>query len=138
MNTETLIRNLEEIINSVDLSVIPYQKGNSIRIKNYIIRKNKTGYLVYNCETNSPVTKTNFKSSAIAIVKKLSEGKNCTAPILALDNELLKHYNDAIFYKNFIKNNKNEIVNETRKIRLNLSIEESERIQNRLENFIFD
>lgn len=138
MNTDSLIKDLEDIINSIDLSLLPYQKGNSVRIKNYIIRKNQKGFLIYDCKTNKQVTKTHFKNSAIAIVKNLVYGKDIINSVKILDNDLLKHYNDAVFYKHKIKNTDDLFVRETRKIRLSVSVEETDRIRQNLEEFIFD
>lgn len=140
MNTKIIISELEEFINNVDLSIIPYQKGNSLRIKNFIIRKNKSKnqYLIYNCENNSLITYTYFKISAIAIAKNLANNKNLINKILYLDNLLLKHYNDAVFYRHKIINTKDKIEKETRRIRLDVSISETDRIKQNLEDFIFN
>lgn len=138
MNIETLAKELEDIIDSVDYSIIPYQKGKSIRIKNYVIRDTKHGFLIYDCSTNKPITKTHFKYSAIAIVKKLTQGKNLVSSIQELDRKMLKYYNDAIFYKDTIKRTDNPIKKETRQIRLSLAVDETIKIRQCLENFIFD
>lgn len=138
MDTESLAKELEEIVNSVDFSIIPYQKGNSIRIKNYVIRKTKHGYAIYDCSVNKPVTKTHFKYSAVAIARKLAQGENIVSSIQELDRMMLKHYNDAIFYKDTIRRTVDPSIKETRKIRLSLAVEETNRIRHRLEDFIFD
>lgn len=138
MNTNVLVKDLEDIINSIDLSLLPYQKGNSIRIKNYVIRKNQKGFLIYDCKTNKMVAKTHFKNSAIAIAKNLVHGKDIIKSVKILDNDLLKHYNDAVFYKHKIKNTNDLFVKETRKIRLSVSVDETDRIRQSLEEFIFD
>ena len=47
------LKQLEDLLNDpYVLGKIPYKKGNSIRIGEYVIRKNCTGYLIYNCQTN--------------------------------------------------------------------------------------
>jgi hypothetical protein len=138
MDTESLAKDLEDIVNSFDFSVIPYQKGNSIRIKNFVIRKTKHGYSIYDCSVNKPVTKTYFKYSAIAIVKKLVQGKDIVSSIQELDRKMLKYYNDAIFYKDTIRRTDDPTVRETRQIRLSLAVDETNRIRQHLEDFIFD
>ena len=68
MISENLLIDLEEIVNEgLKDSSIPYAKGNSIRIKQYIVRKSKVGYLVYDSSANKQIHKTQFKSVAIAI-----------------------------------------------------------------------
>lgn len=133
-----IIKDLEEIIdNGLEHVVLPYRRGNSIRLKNYIIRKSPNGYLIYDCETNKQVTRTFFKSSAIAIVKNLVEGKDITTKALKLDRELLKHYNDAVFYKQTIKTSADRLVKEVRKARLGVTIDQSRYIRQQLDDFIF-
>ena len=138
MNADSLIKDLEDIVNSIDFSVIPYKKGNSIRIKKYVIRKSRTGYNIYDCEHNKLVTKTNFKHSAVAIVRSLIKGKNVVNSLEILDKKLLKHYNDAIFYKDTIKKSKDPFIKETREIRLSIAVEETNIIKQHLEEIIFD
>lgn len=138
MNTDVLIRDLEDIVNSMDLSLLPYQKGNSIRIKNFAIRKNSQGFMIYDCENNQMVAKTYFKSSAIAIAKNLAKQQDVVKEVQNLDKALLKHYNDAIFFKHKIKGNCNLLELESRKIRLSVSVDETYKIRHTIEELIFD
>jgi hypothetical protein len=133
-----IIKDLEEIIDSgLEQIVLPYSRGNSIRLKNYIIRKGTNGYLIYNCEDNKQIARTFFKTTAVAIVKNLVEGKNIISRALKLDSELLKHYNDAVFYKQIIKNATDIGSKEIRKARLGISIDQSKYIRQQLDDFIF-
>ena len=94
MNSEKLIKDLEEIVNKgLDSVAIPYQKGNSIRIKHIAIRKSPKGYLVYDTQDNVQVARTYFKTTAVAIAKNLALGKNIIQQALELDYQMLKHYN---------------------------------------------
>ena len=103
MISNNLLSDLEEIVDKgLEDASIPYAKGNSIRIKQYIIRKSKVGYLVYDSSTNKQVHMTQFKSVAIAIAKNLAERRNRIDKILEIEGNLAKHYNDAVFYKNMI------------------------------------
>jgi hypothetical protein len=138
MINDVIISELEEIINSgMESVILPYIKGNSIRIKHFIIRKNSHGYLVYDCKTNSQVAKTHFKTTAVAIAKNLVENKDIVKAALKLDQELLKNYNDAVFYKHIIKNSKDRLVIGSRKTRLDIAITQSSIIKDRLDNFIY-
>ena len=139
MITDTLIKELEDIVNrGLEGSAMPSVKGRSIRIKNHVIRESSKGYLIYDIEANSQVAKTQFKSSAVAIAKNLAQGKNVTKQVMLYDRDLNKHYNDAIFYRNVIKNSTDKSNREIRKIRLELALEETVRIRNRIDSFIFD
>jgi len=138
MINNVIITELEEIINfGMESVILPYVKGNSIRIKHFVIRKNSHGYLVYDCKTNTQVAKTYFKTTAVAIAKNLVENKDIVKAALKLDQELLKNYNDAVFYKNIIKKSKNSAVIGSRKTRLAIAITQSSIIKDRLDNFIY-
>ena len=77
MISDNLLSDLEEIVDKgLEDSAIPYAKGNSIRIKQYVIRKSKVGYLIYDSSTNKQIHRTQFKSVAIAIAKNLAERRN--------------------------------------------------------------
>ena len=133
-NAQDLIDIIER--NAVDLD-IPHISNNSIRIKNYVIRKNKKGdYNIFDIAGNRRITTTNFKHSAIAFTKLLISNKP-TEKILKLDKELLKHYNDSLFYKNSISNSKDFGYKEVREVRLDISIQQTRKIQKKLESYIF-
>tara|TARA_B110000503_G_scaffold128364_1_gene199267 strand:- start:385 stop:807 length:423 start_codon:yes stop_codon:yes gene_type:complete len=136
--SETLLNNLEEIVNKgLEDAAIPYAKGNSIRIKNIIIRKSPNGYLVYNCTENTQVARTQFKTTAVAIAKNLAEGKDIRKQVLELDETMLKHYNDALFYKHSIRKSTDPDRREIREARLDIAILESKRLRSLLDRFIF-
>ena len=138
MNFDSLSKNLEELINNnIDSISIPYVKGNSIRIKNYVVRKNQSGYLVYDCKTHERITELSFKISALAVAKTLSEGKDFVRKIEQLDQIFLKHYNDVLFFEHKIKNTDDKLIKETRKIRMQVSLEKAQVSKQKLEDFIF-
>lgn len=138
MINENLINELEDLLEEEIRNIpIPFQKGNSIRIKNFIIRKKSNGYLIFDCKNNKKITETSFKTSAVAIVKNLVEGKNIIYKALDLDKMLLKYYNDAIFYKNIIHTSKDQAVVYSRKARLEQAIIKSQTIKDRLNKFIY-
>lgn len=138
MITDSLIKHLEDVVNNgLEQSVIPYKKGNSIRIKNYIIRISPKGYLIYDSEQNKQIARTHFKASALAICKNLVDGVDIIGQILDLDKQLLKHYNDAQFYKHTIKKTDNQFKKEIRIARLELSVSNSEILRQNLDKYIF-
>src|SRR5210317_913901 len=82
MYSEKLLNELEEIVNKgLEEVSLPYQKGNSIRIKHIVIRKSPKGYLIYNTKDNIQVARTQFKSTAIAIAKNLAQGSDIISKI---------------------------------------------------------
>jgi len=140
MSTETLARDFENIVNKgLETSFLPMVRGNSIRIKNYIVRYNvKKGYLIYNTAGNTQVARTQFKSSAVAIAKTLAAGKNSVSTILRYDWELSKHQNDIIFYKNMLNSTSDDFVKQVRKVRVDISLEKSRLIRKKIDSFIFN
>jgi len=138
MNSEYIAAQLEEIVNKgLEDFPIPYQKGNSIRIKYLVIRKSPKGYLIYDTRDNKQITRTVFKSSALAIAKNLAHGKDYTHKILELEEKMSKHYNDAVFFKNSIKRSKDPFKIEITETRLDIALTESQRVRDILDRYIF-
>jgi len=138
MNSEKLIHDLEEIVNrGLEDSAIPVARGNSIRIKHIVIRKSPKGYLIYDAKENRQVTRTYFKTTAVAIAKNLAQGNDITKKAMEFDDTLLKHYNDALFYKNSIRNSTDPSKRQIRETRLDVAIQESRRVRNLLDRYIF-
>jgi len=136
---DKLYQELEEIIeDGLTSNPLPYKKGNSIRIGKYAIRKNNKGMvLIYDCIDNSQVAKSYFMVTALAIVKNLITGKNITERALRLDFDMLKHYNDALFYKNTIKVSKDPDIRQTRRVRLDIALQKTRELKRDLDQFIF-
>ena len=139
MSNETLARDFENIVNKgLETSLLPMVRGNSIRIKNYIVRYNvKKGYLIYDTANNTQIARTQFKPSAVAIAKTLAAGKNVVSTILSYDTELSKHHNDALFYKNVLNNTNDDFIKQVRKVRIDISLEKSRLIRKKIDKFIF-
>ena len=138
MTTEKLLNDLEEIVNrGLEDSAIPHQRGNSIRIKHVIIRKSPKGYLIYDAKENKQVVRTYFKTTAVAIAKNLAQGINITETAMEFDELMLKHYNDAVFYKHSIRKTTDEFKRDIREARLDVAIQESRRVRSLLDRYIF-
>jgi hypothetical protein len=103
-----------------------------------VIRESSKGYLIYDILENRQAARTQFKSSAVAIAKNLAQGKDVINQVMVYDRELTKHYNDAVFYRNIIQKTENVSSKEVRKIRLDITLEETARVRNRIDSFIFD
>jgi len=138
MTTETLLHDLEEIVNKgLEDSAIPHQRGNSIRIKHIVVRKSPKGYLIYDAKENRQIVRTYFKTTAIAIAKNLAQGVDITQTAIEFDDIMLKHYNDALFYRNSIRNTTDASKREIRETRLDVAIQESRRVRSLLDRYIF-
>ena len=90
MINNKLLKDLEHLINgSVDPSLFPYAKGNSIRIGSFIVRENKKGFfMIYDLSSNAQIAKTFCKTSAVALAKALSQGKSVGKNILEIDKDI--------------------------------------------------
>ena len=138
MNSEKLLIDLEEIVNKgLEDVTIPYAKGNSIRIKHIVIRTSPKGYLIYDSKENCQITRVHFKTTAIAIANSLANGRNITEKIVEFDNLMLKHYNDAVFYKHSMKKCNDPFKIEVRRTRLDVAVQESRRVRSLLDQYIF-
>jgi hypothetical protein len=134
----TLSKKLEDLINSnIDKANLPYVKGNSIRIKNMVIRKSKVGWLVYDTETNKQVGRYFCRSSALAYANSVIKGRKHTRQILELDHFIEKHYNDCVFYLHTLRKTKDATRKEVARIRYDISYAETKQATKDLERFIF-
>jgi hypothetical protein len=99
---------LEELINrALDMSLFPYVKGKSIRIKHIVVREAKFGFLVFDTKANKEICKTFCKTSAVAVAKSIASGRGVSMErIRSLDDTIKKNYNDALFYKHTLESSK--------------------------------
>jgi hypothetical protein len=138
MINKDFAQTLEQFINeSITKMSVPSYNKNSVKIKNYVIRKTKKGYVVFDIQHNNQVAFTSFKTSAVAIAKSLAEGKDVVSKVLYLDKIILKNYNDAVFYKNVIQKSKDSQVRESRRMRLEIALDRTNFAKQSLEDFIF-
>lgn len=56
---------------------------------------------------------------------------------MEFDDILLKHYNDAMFYKHSIHNSTDPSKKQIREARLDIAIQESRRVRSLLDRYIF-
>lgn len=138
MISKKVAKDLEDIIeNSIKDLDIPHVSQNSIRIKNYVIRKNRRGlFNIFDISENRRLFAVNFKYTAIALVKALIKGRT-TERILKLDEDLLKHHNDCLFYRNSMKKSTDSTYREVREVRLDISYHHTRQIKKQLESYIF-
>ena len=135
-----LAKQLEEIIETgLDQVAIPYQKGNSIRVKNYVIRSHRNGYRLFDIATNSHIVTTFTKTAALAIAKLLAEKQNFELKqLIKLDDKVAKHYMDALYAKNTIKRGGSAERIETAEVRFEIATENAWTALADIERYIFD
>ena len=140
MSKKNIVTELETIIEQgLESMPLPYMKGNSIIIGRMIVRYSKkaSSWLVYDSKEHEQKAKTFCKATALAIAKNLAAGKDVRTALLELDHVVMKHYNDAIFYKHIISKTDDEFIRETRTTRLQNAIAMTETAKSKIDNYIF-
>ena len=140
MSNLILLKELQELLNkSIDPTMFPYQKGNSIRIGEYIVREKRNGrFRVYNCKTNIMVAELFCKSSAVALAKTMAKGNiSIVSNITNIDKEIQKWYNDCVFYKYTIKVTKDNIKKDIVETRYEIARDKTASIRKQLDKYIY-
>ena len=139
MIKEKVLKELEEIVNgSIDPTMFPYQKGNSIRVGAYAVRLNNRGfYKVYDCKQNILIAETFSKTGAVAIAKALSKNKDAKKIILDIDRELQKWYNDCLFYKHTIRRTTDMYRRDIAETRYDIARDKTNLLKRQLDKYIY-
>lgn len=138
MKHKQLAKDLDEILNRViDHTLFPYVKGNSIRIKQYAVRKSKAGYLIYDCKSNAQVQKTFSKAAALALAKTKAQGYNYEKNIMDWDSVIEKYFNDALFYNHTMKVSKDDMKREIAETRYDIAKTKVLNYKTKLEKIIY-
>jgi len=136
-----LAKELEEIVvHGLAQVPIPYEKGNSIRIKNIVIRKHRNGYRIFDISNNKHVVTTFTKTAALAIAKIVAErgNSNDIKDIIVLDNKVCKHYMDALFAKRAIEVSKDITRIEASEVKFDIATDRAWSSLAQIESYIFD
>jgi len=135
-----IIKTLNEIMEAgLAEYPIPYKKGNSIRIKNVVMRKNGKGYHVFNLIDKQHVIFTQSKTTALAVAHCTAHGLDYhVEDIRRLEEKMSKYYNDAIFYKYTVEHSKDEVRADSAQMRFEIAIDECMSIRDQIENYLFD
>ena len=136
-----LAKELEEIVvHGLSALPIPYEKGNSIRVKNIVIRKHANGYRIFDISTNKHVVTTFTKTAALAIAKIVGESGNSNdiRDIIALDNKVCKNYMDALFAKRAIEVSKDIQRTEASEVKFDIATDRAWSSLAQIESYIFD
>jgi len=130
------LKQLEDLVNGVDLTVIPYAKGNSIRIKNFVIRKSKHGYLLYDCLEHKKIDSYYSKTGAVAAANCYIKNIKEQLQVKELDDKLSKHHVDSMFYRNTIQKSKDQAKVFTAELRLDIAVAKTQDYKARLMEYI--
>tara|TARA_B100000941_G_scaffold287010_1_gene261475 strand:- start:581 stop:1009 length:429 start_codon:yes stop_codon:yes gene_type:complete len=135
-----LSQQLEEIIEAGLIRVaIPYQKGNSIRVKNLIIRKHHNGYRLFDLRTNKHICTTFAKATALAIAKMTAEKTEFNLKnLLKLDDKVAKYYMDALYAKRSMKTGESVERRESAEVQYDIAMHEAWAVLGDIERYIFD
>lgn len=137
MAEKNLVKDLQDLINKIDTSVLPYQRGNCIRIGHMIVQERKHDYSVYDSKTKKQVAVLFCKTSAVALAKALSNGYNNIKKVQELDQIIEKNYTDCLFYKNTLSRTKDHERKEIIKIRYEIAKKKTQDAREKLDRFIF-
>jgi len=135
-----VIKDLEEILNkSIDPSMFPYKKGNSIRIGKYVVRSNSRGHKVFDCEENCMIAQTFSKASALALAKTMSyrNSQSSMADILNIDRCIEKWYNDCVFHNHTLKITKDAVKAEVAETRYDIARHQTDTARAKLDKYIY-
>ena len=141
---EQLAVELEKLINkSIDMSMFPYVKGKSVRIKHIIVRETNWGFLVFDTKENKEVAKTFCKTSALALARSVANVaqdtpiSRCKDDILKLDHIIQKNYLDALFHRHTIKVTKCASKRFIAETRYDLAAEKTKSAKDQLDKYIY-
>tara|TARA_E500000178_G_scaffold304006_1_gene314544 strand:+ start:4073 stop:4498 length:426 start_codon:yes stop_codon:yes gene_type:complete len=138
--TSELASRLESLINSkIQDYPLPLVNGNSIRIKNYVVRYSKKAgaWLVYDCKDHIQVGKFFAKTSAIAYAKvNASDNANLSSTVNRLDHALSKHYQDCVFYNHGMKKTKDDVKYDILSTRFDISYSIAREVKSQLDDII--
>ena len=136
---DALISRLRELIDyNLDPVLIPYKKGNSFRIGHIVVRKNKKGYLLFDCVDNKMLDIVFSKVAAIALAKDLAMDRQNTDRIVELDQRIKKNTIDAQFFAHTVSTSRNPMRIDIASVRLDIAEAKVLDAKDLLENYIFD
>lgn len=134
---EAAVNDLQQIIDqNLTQYMIPYRRGDTIRIENIVIRASKKhGYVVFDTRTNKPITNTFSKTGAVAVAQAFLKNESYI-PLKQYDTTLEKHFNDAHFYSHILSGNSDDNRKHAIKIRLSESRRQIDHTKKLLDNYV--
>jgi len=136
MIKHSLLKDLQSLVNKIEVIDMPYQKGNHIRIGPTIITERKRDFTVYNTKTGQEYILF-CKTGAVALAKDMANNRRNRDRIIELDRRIEKNYMDAMFYKHSLKRAKTSFRQEILATRYDIARAETRAAKDKLDNFIF-
>ena len=129
---------LENLINKVlPQYKLPYKNGRNVVIGTMLVRPSKKhGFVIVNRSTNSTIDVAYTKAGAIALAKCYDEECDNPTQLKKFDQEANKHLCDTIFFRNIMKQSKDDSKIEIAETRFEVSMMAFEQVSNRLESYI--
>lgn len=140
------MKNLKNALNDLQLMVetgleshdLPIVKGNSIRIKNLLIRKSSRGFVVVDTSKNKTLGITYSRIAALALTRAHLKEDRADEKIQQYDSVIEKHSNDCHFYEYHLSKAKNSIKYDIYSSRLDLSQDRINSAKRVLENYVME
>jgi len=133
---DSLQQDFEDLISQavVDRLKISRADKNTLVVDNFLIKKHKEGYQVFNPKRR-PLAVLFLKSSALSYARSISKGLwSTTIEIQQQDQEFSKKYIDALIFKHAIKNTSDSFKRELSYIRYEISSTKCKAHKERLNN----
>jgi hypothetical protein len=140
MDLSKLSKKLKQFIDrQAEMISMPIQHGNSLRIKNYVVRQNSMGFLLYDIKNHRQVATTFTKTAALAMAKQMAQNNRSVVKMISdTDDQIHNKYNECVFYKHTIARTDEDIKRETAKIRYDIVWEDLLKLRDTLDDYIFD
>jgi len=140
MDLQKLSKKLRKFIDKqAETMSLPIQHGNSLRIKNYVVRENSMGFLLYDIKEHRQVATTFTKTAALAMAKQMAQNKREYIRFIgATDDQIHHKYNECVFYKHTIARTDDDITRESANIRYDIVWEDLLKLRDTLDDYIFD
>lgn len=139
IDNKELIQSLENLLElELSKNVVPYHKGNSLRMGQYAIRKKGNfNYKIFDVKKNKIIHETFSKSGAVAYVRTLIKNTNARNDVVEIDKLIEKHYIDCLFYKNTMNKSKDDFRKEIARTRFDIAKQQVIDAKHKLERYIF-
>lgn len=124
---------------STDKVLLPYEKGNTIRIGEYavIYAKKQNSYKIRNVKQDMLLMETFSKSAAIALAVTMANNRGKTKELLDLDRIIQKNFMDGVFFKHTIKVTKDDAKRFSAMTRYEIAKQKTKDARTRVETILF-
>lgn len=140
MIDQKLLNEFEELFErSTDKVLLPYEKGNTIRIGDYavIYAQKQNSYKIRNVKEDILLMETFSKAAAIALAVTMANNRGKTKELLDLDKIIQKNYMDGVFFKHTIKVTKDDARRFSAITRYEIAKQKTKDARSRVENILF-